>query len=118
MMTAAAILVALFGLAAALGARRYPRLLLGLGLGALLIAGLGFTLPSVLPADFFVRHPQLTDSPLHPWRSALYGAIALALGSGILLGLLCRSVFNLKRDQNDRSRDTRTADRRSVGDGS
>ena len=94
MMTVIAALVVLVGLAAALVAHRYSRVLLFLGLGALLVAVLGFTLPFVLPADFFVRHPQLTNSPLHPWLSALYGAIALELGSGILIGLLCRSVFN------------------------
>ncbi len=40
---------------------------------------LGFTEGFWLPKDFFVQHPQLVNTPLHPWMAALYGGMGLAI---------------------------------------
>jgi|GEM_PF-6020163 len=94
MMTFAAILVVLFALVAALVARRYFRVLLFVGLGALLLGGIALSLPFLLPHDFFVRHPQFENTPLNPYLSVLYAGVALIFGGGISFGLLCRFLVH------------------------
>ena len=92
MMTVAAMLTLFVAVAAALIARSRFRTLLFLGITALILAGVGFALPFTLPNDFFVRHPDLMNTPLHPYRAVGYGGVSLIFGSGILLGLLFRFV--------------------------
>jgi small-conductance mechanosensitive channel len=107
MTTIAAILVVLSAFVAALVAWQRFRLLLCLGLGSVLVGLCGVTLPFILPQDFFVHHPQLQNTPLHPYLSALYGIIALVFGSGILFGLLCR--FAIRYFSHNKPNDSATA---------
>jgi hypothetical protein len=86
------ILVVAIALSVALAPPRYRGLLVGLGLGALVVAGGGIAFLRYVPRDLLVRHPALTGI-LHPYRAVLWIALGLVSGTGILLGVLGRIAF-------------------------
>jgi hypothetical protein len=54
----------------------------------------------VMPADFFVRHPALADTPLQPFMAFLLGGILLLFGVGLLLARGARVTWDYFQNQN------------------
>ena len=72
------------------GRRRFKILSAGLILIGLTVVCFMFL--SFGPKDYMIRYPFLANV-FHPYRIGLYGAIMLILGSGMVIGVVSRSVF-------------------------
>jgi hypothetical protein len=60
---------------------------------ALILGGLSCYWSTAVSKDFFVEHPALFDTPLHPTIASLAGGILLLFGVGLFLALGCRYLI-------------------------
>lgn len=67
--------------------------MLGLAAISFIVGVLGLLWPGMVPADFFTRHPDLANSPLHPQVASVAGGILFLFGLGLALALATRTAL-------------------------